>query len=105
MFAGGGAARFENHNAQAGFLEKPGGEQAGDAGADERDVSAFVPVSCSRGAKALVFAQRDSIKKHPIIPFFGLTVPGIPVPYTPRKQRDNEKCKQGMTAPPIYAIL
>lgn len=73
--AGGGAARFENHDAQAGFLEKPGGEQAGDAGADDRDVSAFLRVSRSRGAKVLVFAQRDSIKNTPLSRFSDLLCP------------------------------
>lgn len=77
----------------------------GDAGADDRDVSAFLPGQPLTRRKSAGFCPERFHKKHPIIPFFGLTVPGIPVPYTPRKQRDNEKCKQGMTAPPIYAIL
>lgn len=98
--AGGGTARFENHDAQAGFLEKPGGEQAGDAGADDRGVSAFLPGQPLTRCKGTGFCPERFHKKHPIIPFFGLTVPGIPAPYTPKKRRGKEKMHAGDDSAP-----
>ena len=93
--AAGDAIRLEHHHTQAGFLEKPGGEKAGDAGADDGDIGAFVLCQPLPRLKYTVFCPERFHINTSLSRDFGLTVPGIPVRYTPKERYNREKMCAG----------
>ena len=86
---------LEHHHTQAGFLEKPGGEKAGDAGADDGDIGAFVLCQPLPRLKYTVFCPERFHINTSLSRDFGLTVPGIPVRYTPKERYNREKMCAG----------